>query len=91
MDRGLYRIPGIGPRTANWDFPSGLEFTDRYFHEDLRDRYGPRYRDHPDARFQYHGGWDGRAGRVTYDDWRGQFMDMQRDGRYQTPYHGGFW
>jgi hypothetical protein len=91
MDHSRYRIPGDGPRPPNWDFPSAVDFAERYFHEGLQDRYGAGYRNDPSARFQFYGGWEGRAGRVMYDDWRGQFMNMQREGRYQMPYFGWFW
>ncbi|SMR60089.1 unnamed protein product [Zymoseptoria tritici ST99CH_1A5] len=85
------RIPGNGARPPNWDFPSAVDFTERHFHEGLRGQYGPGYRHDPAAQFQYYGGWDGYAGRAVTDDWRQQFMDMQREGRYQMPYYGGFW
>ncbi|KJX93851.1 hypothetical protein TI39_contig4246g00007 [Zymoseptoria brevis] len=70
---------------------NAVDFTERHFHEGLRDQYGPGYRHDPAAQFQYYGGWDGYAGRAVTDDWRQQFMDMQREGRYQMPYYGGFW
>jgi hypothetical protein len=80
--------PPRPPRgTQWWELPN--QPVDMNFHEDLYRRYGPHYRRHPDAVFQYNGGWMGEGAQNRYDDWQLQWLDMQQDGGV-APAYGGF-
>ncbi|KJX94357.1 hypothetical protein TI39_contig4202g00019 [Zymoseptoria brevis] len=82
--------PTYPPRTQWFEDPR--EPQNSNFHDELYQRYGAHYPRHPEAVFQYNGGWAGTGGAQRYQDWQMQWLDMQGGDNAGgvEPGYGGF-